>query len=181
MGEVKSGCKVIDAMTTRPVTASPTTTLRECAKMMKRHRIGSLIIRNAGDDGIIGILTVRDLVAAFAEHESLEQLRANDIMSRDMITIRPGADIVEALRTMHTNDVRHLPVMDGHRLVGYLTLKDVLRLEPHLFEVMVEKYDIRESWHRPLEEGVCGACGGFSERLREIKGSRLCPDCAKQR
>ena len=101
----------------------------------------------------------------------------------DMVTVDPGMDVFDALTVMRENDVRHLPVLDNGKLVGFITVKDILRIQPDLFELIVEKYEIRESHRKPLasqqyEQGECELCHAYSQHLREVHTMLLCPECA---
>ena len=58
-----------------------------------------------------------------------------------VVTISPEKDVFEALVTMRNNDIRHLPVVKGNELLGFLTLKDVLKIQPELFDILLEKVE----------------------------------------
>ena len=134
---------VCDAMTHRPVTVRSGTTLAKCAFLMKNKRVGSLLIKD--DHSLLGILTETDIVRkAVAENKTPGALTAGDIMTKKVVLISPETDIFEALNKMRDHDLRHLPVVDGKKLVGLLTLKDVLKIEPQLFDLLVETIELRE-------------------------------------
>lgn len=134
---------VCDAMTHRPVTVRSGATLARCAVLMKNKRVGSLLIKD--DHSLLGILTETDIVRkAVAGNKTPGELTAGDIMTKRVVLISPEKDIFEALNKMRDHDVRHLPVVDGKKLVGLLTLKDVLKIEPQLFDLLVETIELRE-------------------------------------
>ena len=67
-------------------------------------------------------------------------------------------------------DISHLPVTSGEEMVGLLTLKDILKIEPQLFDILCEKYEIREEARKPItnpkkEEGICQICWDYAEEL----------------
>jgi len=71
-------------------------------------------------------------------------------MIKKVITITPDVDIYEALLVMRDEDVRMLPVLDGNKLVGLLTVKDILKIEPALFELLAEKLILKEEHNKPI-------------------------------
>ncbi|MBU0472520.1 MAG: CBS domain-containing protein [Nanoarchaeota archaeon] len=178
---MKTGIKVLDAMTNKPVTISSDSTVVECAKLMRKYSVGSLLIKEGKN--IVGIITELDFVTkVVAKAKNPEQLSARDIMEKDMITITPDKDIYDAMMEMRNNDIRRLPVTEEGKIIGFLTMKDILKIEPQLFDLMVEKIELREEKSKPIgtakyEEGVCESCGNFSYRLVEDGGSKLCSEC----
>lgn len=181
---MRTGYKVVDAMTTRPFTASSEASLRAIAELMRDKKVGSVLLKSG--DELVGIVTEYDMVRrAMASSLDVERTPVAKIMTplADMVTVGPGMDVFDALNVMRENDVRHLPVLDNGRLVGFITVKDILRIEPDLFELIVEKYEIRESHRKPLagekyEAGECELCHAYSQHLREVHTMLLCPECA---
>lgn len=149
MSEVESGLRVLDAMTVRPVTAQPSTSIRDVAAIMEKYNIGSVLIK-AGTD-LLGIVTERDYVRrAILEGHDINKTPVHMIMTKDMVTVSPGMDVFDALLLMKDANVRHLPVIDDGKLVGFLTVKDILKLQPHLFENIVDMIELREEHRKPL-------------------------------
>lgn len=180
---MKTGVKVLDAMTNKPVTANVEDTVTNCAKKMKKYRVGSLLLKE--NRQVKGIITENDMVyKVIAKGLNPDDTTAGDIMESDMITISPSVDIFEALVEMRESQIRRLPVEDDGKIIGLLTMKDVLKIEPQLFDVLVEKMDLREENRKPIppfdeyEEGVCEACGNYSYRLAEDSGMKVCPNCS---
>ncbi len=144
MYRIKTGYTVADAMTHEPVMTSPNKTLRDAAKLMAQEHVGALLVKE--DNKIIGILTEQDMVrkgVAGPGNTSLKKVR--EVMATDLVTTTPDEDIFEALRIMRDYNFRHLPVMHEGKFVGLVTLKDILRIEPDLYEIMVEKIELREA------------------------------------
>ncbi|RME31174.1 CBS domain-containing protein [Candidatus Woesearchaeota archaeon] len=148
---MQTGYKVIDVMTRKPVTAAPTASLRELAQKMRDERVGSLLLREGNQ--LVGIVTEYDLVRkGVASGKDLDKTQGRDIMTPadKMHTTSPGVDIFAALNTMRDHECRHLPVLDDGKMIGFITLKDILRIQPQLFDLIVDKYDVREPEHKPL-------------------------------
>jgi len=178
---VKSGISVAEAMTTRPVTAESGTSVKECAKLMKRFDVGSVLIKKG--DKVLGIVTEHDLARKVIAGGMSYDEPADAVMERVLVTISPDKDLWEAMDVMKRNDVRHLPVVENEKFVGFVTIKDVLKIEPQLFELFVENIKLREEFRKPVaevtaEEGICESCGNYSEKVYDVDGSKLCKDCA---
>ncbi|MBI4146857.1 CBS domain-containing protein [Candidatus Woesearchaeota archaeon] len=149
MYRVKTGFTVADAMTTEPVTVSPKATLREAAKIMAKEHVGALLVKDK--EQITGILTEQDIVRkGVATLGNTAQKKVNQIMETNLVRTTPEEDVFEALRIMRDYNIRHLPVMHQGKFVGLVTLKDILKIEPDLYEIMVEKIQLREIERKPV-------------------------------
>ena len=101
-------------------------------------------------------------------------------MEKNLITISPEKDIFDAITLMANRNIKQLPVMDGDVMLGLLTQKDVLKIDPELFDLLVDKLEIREEPHKPImNEGLCSDCGNYSDRLIKNNDSLLCNKCNK--
>ncbi len=137
----------MDVMTNKPITALKTTKLFEAAKLMAEHNINSLLI--ADGETALGIITDEDIVhKVVAKGIDPKKILIKDIMSEELITITPEKDIYNALIVMRDHNIRQLPVMEKGKLIGFLTLKDILKIQPVLIDLLVEKYEIREEEER---------------------------------
>jgi CBS domain-containing protein len=135
---------VKDVMTRNPITIDPETPLATAMAVMKKEQIRHLpVTDDAGQ--LLGIVTDRDLrSAAFApaliEHisvsaqrrargvaQALEELHVRDAMTWDVVTTHPEAALAHAARVMFYGRFGSLPVLEGTKLVGMLTERDVLR------------------------------------------------------
>ena len=167
-------------MTEKPVTVTSKTSLKECAKLMSEQHVGSLLVKDDGE--VVGIVTEQDIVRKAIALAKPATTSVATIMEENLIQISPEKDIFEALRTMRDYNIRHLPVADGKNFLGLITLKDVLKIEPDLFDILVEKFEIREEERKPVytqpeKEGVCELCGKYSTELTYDDGSMICASC----
>lgn len=138
---IKTGVKVGDAMTMDPITISPSATIREAAQLMKKEDVGSLLVLEKGK--LIGIVTEEDFTEkVLAEGLNPEKTKISEVMIKELITITPEVDLYDALLEMNDNKIRQLPVMNKNKMVGYITLKDILKIYPQLFELVAERYRI---------------------------------------
>jgi CBS domain-containing protein len=100
------------------------------ARRMAEHDIGSLPICGE-DDRLKGVVTDRDIVIkVIAEGLDPREVTAGAIGEGKPVTIGADDDAEEILRTMGEHQVRRLPVIDGHELVGIVALADVARALP---------------------------------------------------
>ena len=181
---MKSGIQVADAMTINVISVTPDFTLPKCAKVMDLNHIGAVVVKDNGQS--LGIITEKDIVRkAVAKGISIKKAKVRDFMETELITINPDADIYDAMIKMRDSNIRHLPVVQGNEIVGLLTMKDILKIEPQLFELIVEKFELKEESRKPINriiptEGICQECGEYSEKVMEVKGTVLCEICAKQ-
>ena len=106
-----TGIKVGDLMTRKFIHTTPETNLKECAKIMVKKRVGSLLIKE--EDKLKGILTEKDIVWAIVKKSAsdLENIKASDLMRRKLTIIKPGADITDAMKKIKKKKIRRLPVV----------------------------------------------------------------------
>lgn len=131
-----------ETMSTKPVSVHPDDILVKVAMIMRDHDVGSVLVKTDGE--LCGILTEWDFIHKVAAREvDVAKTYVRDVMTKDLLTISPRMDVFDALRLMKDADIRHLPVIEEDKLVGYITMKDILRIQPELFEILSEKYDMR--------------------------------------
>jgi CBS domain-containing protein len=112
-----------DIMTTGLFAIEPTTTVAEAATVMGERRIGSALVMES--DRLIGIFTERDIVRALGEHFDAAGHPVSDWMTADPVTVSPSTPAQEALKLMLEGNFRHLPVEDGGRLSGIVSMRDL--------------------------------------------------------
>jgi CBS domain-containing protein len=114
------------------IIVKPGDTALEAARLMRQHHVGDvLIVENRGGRRIpVGIVTDRDLVLeVMAQGLDPATIRVSDMVMSELVTIRKGAGLFEAIEYMHAKGVRRLPVVDGSGgLIGILTLDDLIEL-----------------------------------------------------
>jgi len=102
---------------------NPTASIREAAEDMKRMHRGCLVVIDEGK--LVGILTERDLVQkVLATGRNPNETPVSKIMSGPVITVSSDASLSDAARKMIAHGVRRLPVVEGSKVVGMLTVSD---------------------------------------------------------
>jgi CBS domain-containing protein len=120
-----------DLMTPDPACVRESDTVRTAAEQMSKLNVGSLPI--CGEDNRLkGMLTDRDIVVkVLAGGKDPMAVLAGELAQGEAVTIGADDDAEEILRTMRDHQVRRLPVIDGHDLVGIVALADVARALPN--------------------------------------------------
>ena len=182
------GVKVGDLMTRDFVFVTGETDLLECTKLMVKKRVGSLLIKE--DKKLTGLLTRKDILWVMTKKpkSSLKDIKVKDLMKRKIVTIRPGEDIIVAMQRFKRKKIRRLPVVENGKLIGMLTLKDVLKIDPGLFEMIVEEVKIKEETEKmnrsnidaPRKQGICEECGVY-ELLYRDEAQWICEKCWNKR
>lgn len=118
---------VRDLMNPSVVTVEPGSSAALAARLLSRHNVGALPV--CGPDRCLrGVVTDRDIVLrCVAAEEDPAQTPVRDIMTRRCTAVAPGDDCREATRLMAQEQVRRLPVVEGGRLVGMISLADLAR------------------------------------------------------
>jgi CBS domain-containing protein len=112
-----------DLMTTDVLTVAPEDTLGEAAAKMTERGVGAVVVSDFGR--MIGILSERDIMRAVADRIHSSEARVREWMTADPITATTDTSIEDAARTMFDNGFRHLPIVDGERAVGIVSLRDL--------------------------------------------------------
>ena len=133
---------VRDCMNTHLVCVSPEESVAVAARLMARHNIGALPVR-ARDGSLCGIVTDRDLVLrCMALNRSAEETAISRIMTARVTSVSPQAGLDQAASIMAKEQIRRLPVVEGRRLVGMLSLGDLSRREDYSMEAAEALSDI---------------------------------------
>ena len=171
---------VKEAMKTNISIVNPDISVLEAAKLMKKRKIGNVIIVEKKQP--IGILTESDIIKkVVAEGNNAKDVQVKDVMSTPLIVIDPYVTLEETMKTMGKCNVRRLPVCEKGELIGIITQKDISRLSPVLHEISREWYDIRvrdeSHYKKQIFSGKCEDCGILSSNLKNIDDRLLCEDC----
>jgi CBS domain-containing protein len=121
-----------DLMTEHADCVRTSDTLATAAQRMRELDVGAMPICG-DDDRLAGVITDRDIVVkCVADGGDPKATEVGSLAEGKPVTIGADDDVEEALRTMTQYDVRRLPVIDGHRLVGMLSQADIARSDPQL-------------------------------------------------
>ncbi|MDQ4006056.1 MAG: CBS domain-containing protein [Actinomycetota bacterium] len=115
---------VADVMTTGAILSiGPDTPVAEAATVMGERGVGSALVMQG--DRLAGIFTERDIVRALGAHHDAAGHPVSEWMTANPMTVSPDTPAEEALRTMLDRNFRHLPILDGERILGIVSMRDL--------------------------------------------------------
>jgi len=171
---------VKDVMTRQPVTVRASDSVEVLAKRMSEAEVGSVIVVDPKGNPV-GIVTERDLLKRVtAKNKEPRKVKAREIMSAPLIAVSPTASVFDVARKMRQNKVRRLVVLEGGRMRGIVTTKDILDVTPAVVDILVERSKMSAEAVRETSRlaGRCDKCSGWSDNLRLSDGAYICEDCA---
>jgi CBS domain-containing protein len=119
--------KVREIMTKQVHRCRPDSTARHALALMWKHDVGVLPLVD-GHDRVVGVITDRDIAMALGlRNVAPNALHVGEITTHEVFSIEPDATIEEAEEVLEQRQVRRLPVLEGGRLVGVVTLADLAR------------------------------------------------------
>ncbi|MGQ9719311.1 MAG: CBS domain-containing protein [Nitrososphaerales archaeon] len=161
------------------VTASPNETSKDLALKMIQYNVGSIVITES--DEPVGIVTDGDIALKVAARDlKPSEVLAKDIMSSPLHTVDSEIDIREVARIMRNLRIKRLGVTYKNRLVGMVTMSDIVSVTPEVMDVISEKARIVAGEPRKKKgylAGYCDSCNQWSDYLMEVDGRFMCEEC----
>lgn len=105
------------------ITIDPADTIGHAAEKMVQHGVSAIVVSDYGR--LLGIITERDLTRAVAGRVHTSEARVREWMTADPQTVSESTDPVEAVQIMLDGGFRHLPVVEGERAVGIVSIRDL--------------------------------------------------------
>lgn len=173
---MKFSVQVKDVMKKNIKTVNIDDTIEKAAVIMKKEKIGSVVVLDS--DVLMGIVTTSDIVYKHVAGKTGSVVA--DIMSTSLVKISPEKTIEDAAHMMVKNNIEKLLVFDNEKLVGIITATDILRVEPALFEILLERMKIGNLKTRRETQAdyvQCEICGNYAENIEEIDGIYKCRKC----
>lgn len=123
-------------------TIEPTANLADAARILAERRIGALVVTGAGER-VVGIISERDIVRALARDGAAAlKLPLTEVMTRKVVTCTGEDTISMLMERMTAGKFRHLPVVEAERLVGIVSIGDVVKMR--LSEMELEQSALRD-------------------------------------
>jgi len=151
---------------------------------MVQKKVGCLLLIEK--DRLVGIISHKDILWALIKKSSkdLLSIRAIDISPKKIAKINPTNTIEEAIRKMKKLNFKKLPVIYKNKLVGLITVKDILNFNPEIYPELEELSKIREEANKlkrikkrdQISEGICEECGNY-DILNKFNGTLICETC----
>lgn len=102
-------------------------TLKEAAELLDARRVGAMVILNEGGS-VIGVISERDIVKAIARTGAAAlKTSVGEIMTRKIVTAKPSDSVDSCMDRMTDRRIRHLPVVEGGRLMGVVSIGDLVK------------------------------------------------------
>lgn len=121
---------------------SPTLSIGEVAERLRSADVGALIVSNDGES-LKGLVSERDIAHGLAVHgAALLSLKVSDLMTRSVITCASGDSVAEIARIMTMRRIRHIPVVDDGKVVGVISIGDILK--SRISEIELEANVLRD-------------------------------------
>ena len=114
-------------------TIGPDSLLEEAVQQLVRHNVGSLLVcardAQAGEQ-VLGIITERDVLHVCSKPSySLAEIKVGEVMSTDLVTCTPEDSVEDTMGLLTTRRIRHLPILAEGRLVGMVSIGDVVKAQ----------------------------------------------------
>jgi CBS domain-containing protein len=123
---MKTVGQLVEAKGARTFSIGPDARVFDALKLMAEKEIGALMVVDGGK--LAGIISERDYARkVILLGKSSHDIPVRDIMTGKVITIRPGQSVEEGMALMTSKRVRHLPVMEGERLIGVVSIGDLVK------------------------------------------------------
>jgi len=175
---MKMNIKIGECMTVGVLTLSLSASVKEAAQLLKKSRVGSVIVTDKGK--AVGIITERDLVySVVAEGKDAGKVPLKSIMSKPLKVISASQSIEDAALALKENKVKRLPVVDKKgQLIGIVSEGDLMRVYPGVVDLMAESAELGPyNAEKHVYTGVCEQCGAYSELLKMQSSRLFCAEC----
>jgi CBS domain-containing protein len=108
-------------------TVDPTVTIAEVTEILARHRIGAVLVTDHAQH-LLGVVSERDVVRSVAANGARTlEMTAAQLMTREVQVATPDITVGQAMNVMTEGRFRHLPVVDNDRLIGLISIGDVVK------------------------------------------------------
>lgn len=138
--------QIKDVLSSKPhttaITTAPDATVRDLLAALAEHNVGALVVSGDGES-VAGIVSERDVVRHLQRDEAVLDAPVSQIMTTTVTSCQGGDDVVSLMRLMTDKRIRHVPVLDGERLVGVISIGDVVK---HRIEQLEVERDHLESY-----------------------------------
>jgi len=121
--------RISEVLSSKPIkdviTVAPDATVRELVALLARHNVGALVVCEGEE--LAGIVSERDVVRRLQEDETVLDRPVSSIMTSEVKTCAPDMRVNDLMQVMTTGRFRHMPVLDDGRLVGIVSIGDVVK------------------------------------------------------
>lgn len=120
------------------ITCDAATTVRDAVALLAGRRIGAMPV--VQDGAVAGIFSERDVIYQLQNHgPGMLDKRVGEVMTAPAVTATPDTSVLDALSLMTRRRIRHLPVLDGGRMVGFVSIGDLVKHRIDMIEFEAEQ------------------------------------------
>jgi len=127
------------------VTISPDATVRDLVALLATHNVGAAVVSSDGTS-VAGIVSERDVVRRLNDNDAALSASVSEIMTEDVRTCEPSSSLDEVRSVMTEGRFRHLPVVEDGRLVGVVSIGDIVK--NHIDQVEFERDQLDSYLHK---------------------------------
>ncbi len=131
------------------IAVKPDTNVRDAVELMNKNEIGCLVVEDKGKP--VGIITERDILKKIiCQSKNPEEVMVSEIMSQPLVIGKVDMDLEEAARLMLKRNIKKLPIVNGGKLLGLITLTDIVRVD-HVEHLLIKiiKQLRKDGWIPP--------------------------------
>ena len=121
--------RILATKTGDVITIRAQQSIRDALALLSKHNIGALVVVGEESDRPVGIISERDIIRRAAESEALFSETVQGLMTQELITGMPQDDLYSVMHTMTEKRFRHLPIVDEGRLIGIISIGDILKAQ----------------------------------------------------
>jgi CBS domain-containing protein len=142
--------RILKAKGSHVYSVRPNATVYEALQKMAEHNIGALVVTN-GDEEVVGVFSERDYARKVVlKDRSSREMTVDEIMSTSVVTVTPNTTVDECMYCMTANRCRHLPVVERNKIVGMVSIGDLVNWIMTAQDGMIHQ----------LEDYICGKYPG---------------------
>ncbi len=119
---------ILSTKSSRVFTITPDQTLADAVSLLSEHNIGALIVLG-DDDQVVGIISERDIVHKAAASTDVLAYTVGEVMTKKVVIGVPEDDVMSVAHTMTERRFRHIPILDENRLIGMVSIGDLLKAQ----------------------------------------------------
>ncbi len=124
------------------ITLAPGSTISDAAALLAKENIGIALIVD-DDTAILGVISERDIVRGVTQHGAgILDMAVEELMSSEIITCAPETSVRDVLQLMASNEIRHIPIVTDDKIVGVVSMRDVV--DTRLGELETENESLRQ-------------------------------------
>lgn len=110
------------------ITIRPEQAVREVVALFLQHNIGALVVVDTAGV-VVGLISERHIVRGLLHLPDILSQPVSAVMSQDVLAVSPQDDVVSVMRTMTEKRFRHLPILDGGKLAGLISIGDIIKAQ----------------------------------------------------